>query len=185
MYSLCIVAGLFGPAARGALSVEEWLYGRDQRRRQENLVVREVGQNREPILRHVLALPAGVLQAAAEQLVELNDVLGPVHVGVAVNQHDRHPQLLDVLGPVVGRAHELAHRVEELRELRRIRRDRDIRLIHRRALHLLRHRGADLRLHRQHLGIEAVLREAAETSEAANAVGMLNGQPEAGACAEG
>src|SRR5207245_8314474 len=40
-----------------------------------------------------------------EQLVELHDVLRPEHVAVAVDEHHRHSQFLDVRRPVeIGRA---------------------------------------------------------------------------------
>ena len=39
-------------------------------RRQKHLVMGDVRQNRQPVPRHVLTLPAGVLQPAAEQLIE-------------------------------------------------------------------------------------------------------------------
>jgi len=88
--------------------------------------VGDVGQDRETVLRHVLTHPARVLEAAAEQLVELDDVLGSEHVAVAVHQHDGHAQLLHVLGPVKGLAHPRAHLIEQLREIRRLRRDGDV-----------------------------------------------------------
>src|SRR5437764_9899116 len=88
-----------------------------QLRRGAHFVVREVRQNRQAILRHVLALPAGVLQSAAEQLVELHLVLRPVHVAVAEDQHHGHGQLLDVRRPVVRLAHVGASLVEQLRTL--------------------------------------------------------------------
>src|SRR5688572_12766792 len=63
------------PRRRLAHSVQEGQHCRSKRWRREDLVVRQVGQDREAVLRHVLPLPAGVFQSAAEQLVEGNDVL--------------------------------------------------------------------------------------------------------------
>jgi len=51
------------PAARAALAVEERQRRRHERWRHEHLVVGEVRQDREAILRHVLAHPTRVLQA--------------------------------------------------------------------------------------------------------------------------
>src|SRR6266542_3545452 len=72
-----------------------------QLRRGAHFVVCEVRQNRQAILRHMLALPARILQSPAEQLVELHLVLRPKHVAVAIDKHHRHRQLLDVRRPVV------------------------------------------------------------------------------------
>jgi len=58
--------------------------------------VRQAGQDCEPVLGHVLAIPASVAQPTAQQLVELDDVLGAVRVAVAVDEHDWHAQALDV-----------------------------------------------------------------------------------------
>src|SRR5713226_1872725 len=73
-------AHLVVPALGAVLAVQERQSGIDQLRCEAHFVVREVRQNRQAILRHVLALPAGVLESTAEQLVELHDVLRPVHV---------------------------------------------------------------------------------------------------------
>src|SRR5213080_5568907 len=65
-------AHLLVPALGAALAVKERQSGVDQLRCEAHFVVREVRQDCQAIQRHVLALPAGVLQAAAEQLVELH-----------------------------------------------------------------------------------------------------------------
>src|SRR5215218_4679499 len=88
---------LIRPALRSALPVEEREDGASEVRREEHVVVRDIGQNRESVLRHVLTLPARVLEAAAEQLIKLHDVLGTGHVGVTVHQHNGHGELLHVL----------------------------------------------------------------------------------------
>jgi pimeloyl-ACP methyl ester carboxylesterase len=56
--------------------------------------VREAGENRQPVLRHVLAHPAGVAQAAAEQVIELDDVAFgySMGAGVAFRLAVQHPQ---------------------------------------------------------------------------------------------
>jgi hypothetical protein len=60
-----------------------------------------------------------------------------------------------------------------------VRRDRHVRLVHRRFLHLLRHPGADCRLLGQHLGIEPVLRKrAGNQRNAADHFRMLGGELE-------
>ena len=58
-------AHLLVPALCAALAVQERQNGVDQLRCEAHFIVCEVRQNRQAILRHVLALPAGVLQSAA------------------------------------------------------------------------------------------------------------------------
>ena len=60
-------------SGRSALAVEERQHRTAERRCDAHLIVSEVGQDREAVLRHVLAAPAGVLQAAAQQVVELDE----------------------------------------------------------------------------------------------------------------
>src|SRR6266446_109449 len=79
-------AHLLVPALGAALTVQERQSGVDQLRCEAHFVVRQVRQNREPVLRHVLPLPAGILQSTAEQLVELHLMLRPKHVAVAVDE---------------------------------------------------------------------------------------------------
>src|SRR5437016_9262429 len=52
-------------ALGAALAVKERQSGVDHLRCEAHFVVREVRQNRQAILRHVLALPAGILQSTA------------------------------------------------------------------------------------------------------------------------
>src|SRR5262245_8508030 len=61
---------------RVGLAVEEEPQGRDQQWRVEDVVVRGVGNDGEPVPGHVVAHPAPILLAAAEPLVELDLVLG-------------------------------------------------------------------------------------------------------------
>src|SRR6266853_6265112 len=68
---------LLAPALGAARAVQERQSSVDQLWREADFVVREIRQDRQTILRHVLALPAGILQSAAEQLVELHHVLRP------------------------------------------------------------------------------------------------------------
>src|SRR5688572_23820497 len=56
---------LIGPALQSALPIEERENGARKVRREERLVVREIRKNREPVARHVLALPSRILEATA------------------------------------------------------------------------------------------------------------------------
>ena len=125
----------------------------------------------------MLALPSGVPQATAEQLIEPDDVLGAHHVTVAVDQHHGHGELLHVIGPVVGLAHELTHAIEQARKVLRPRRHGGVVLVHRRVLHVLGHRRVDRGLHRQHFGKPAVPGIRCRCHhESAHTLGMLHGQ---------
>src|SRR6266545_2476256 len=100
---------LLAPALGAARAVQERQSGVGHLRCDAHFVMCHVRQYRQVILRHVLALPAGILQSGAEQLVELHFVLRPKHVAVAVNEHYRHGQSPDVCRPVVRLAHVCAH----------------------------------------------------------------------------
>src|SRR5881396_1289174 len=80
-------AHLLAPALGAALAVKERQSGVDHLRGEAHFIVREIRQDCQAIQRHVLALPAGVLQAAAEQMVELHRVLRADHVAVAVDEY--------------------------------------------------------------------------------------------------
>ena len=69
-----------------------------QHRRVADLVVREIRNNGEPILRHVLAHPAGILQPTAEQLIKRDDVVGPDVFAVG--------DFVDAIGMTKGRGFE-------------------------------------------------------------------------------
>lgn len=118
----------------------------------------EIRQDRQPVLRHVLPHPARIAQTAAELVVEVDHMLGPDHVGIAIDQHDRHGELGDGIAIVDRLAHQRAHGVEQLRKFGNVRRHRLVGEEHRRVLHHVGHTGADGRLLRQHLREEAVLR---------------------------
>lgn len=62
----------------------------------QDVVVREVGQDRQAVRRKVLAHPAAVAEAPAEQLIELHDLLRPDHAAVAIDQQDRARELRDL-----------------------------------------------------------------------------------------
>ena len=57
---------LLRPALHPALPIEKRQHGLRQRGRHERFVMREVGQNCQAVLRHVLPHPAGVFQSAAQ-----------------------------------------------------------------------------------------------------------------------
>src|SRR6267142_5089198 len=78
------------------------------------------GNDREPRLRELGVLPAGLLDAAAEQREKLRNVCLRDRVVVGEDQHHRHGQCFHIGGPVVGRAHHPADLVEELREALRL-----------------------------------------------------------------
>src|SRR5262245_18178420 len=90
------VARLSGSGFRVAWRVEERQHGSREHRRHTDLVVRHVRNDGEAVLRHVLARPAGVFEPAAEQLIERDDVFGADHVGVAIDEHHRHRELLHI-----------------------------------------------------------------------------------------
>src|SRR5258706_6473690 len=89
------------PALCPALAIEEREHGVPHRRRDTHLVVRQIGQNGESVPGHVLPLPPGILQSPPEEMIELDHVLQPEHVAIALDEHDRHLQRPDVLGPVL------------------------------------------------------------------------------------
>ena len=103
---------LIGPVLPG-LAVQERQHGLGQAGRGEHVVVGEIGDDGQAVAGHVLPVPAGVFQAAPQQLVELDHVFGTDHVAVAEHQHDGHLQLLDLGRPVIRPAHEVAHGVEQ------------------------------------------------------------------------
>jgi hypothetical protein len=56
------------------------------------------------VRRHRLALPAAVLQTAAEEMVEFGDVLRPDHIAIALDEHHRHLRFVSVARPIIGRS---------------------------------------------------------------------------------
>src|SRR5207248_383117 len=72
-----------GPDTCSLLTVQERQHRGHQGGRHKHLVMREVGKNRQAILRHMLALPPRVFQATAEQLIEPYDVFETNHIAVA------------------------------------------------------------------------------------------------------
>jgi hypothetical protein len=78
---------LLVPAHRAANAIEKRQSGVDQLRCDPHFMVRQVRYDRQPVLRHVSSLLAGIHQPAAEQLVELHRMLKPDHVAVAVDEH--------------------------------------------------------------------------------------------------
>ena len=133
----------------------------------------------------MLSHPAGVSQTAAQQLVERDDVLGADHVGVGIDQHDRHRQLLHARRPVVVLAHVLAHVVEQPREILRARCDGDVRFVHRRLFHGVSHRRAHRGLLRQHLGEKPAARvQRGDEDEATHQLRVLKRELQRGRAAE-
>jgi hypothetical protein len=148
--------------------------------------VGDVGDDRQAVLGHVLAVPARVSEPAAEQLIELHLVLGTDHVGVAERQHHGHLQLRDVRGPVVLLPHEVAHRVEQAWKVVDLRRHRLVGLVQRRLRHHRRHRGAHLFLLDRHLGVPAVVRiRRRHQHQPAHPVRVLGRQAQRDAAPEG
>src|SRR5258708_16334176 len=88
--SIRLAIQLVRRSKRAALAVKKRQGGIDQLRCDAHFVVRDVRQDRQAILRHVLTLPTGILQSTAEQLVELPEVLPPVHVTVDVYEDLLH-----------------------------------------------------------------------------------------------
>src|SRR5438132_2902174 len=69
-----------GPCA--ALAVHERQDGGGESWRKEHFVVGYVREDGEAIAGHVLALPSGVLQATAQEMIEIDDVFQAEHVAV-------------------------------------------------------------------------------------------------------
>src|SRR3569623_2311480 len=80
--------------------IEEAGDGRNDAWIGKDVVVRGARNDREPVLVHPGAIPAGVLLAAAEELEERRDMRGSNGIPVAVDQHRRHRQAGDRGGPV-------------------------------------------------------------------------------------
>ena len=68
-----LIAG-FHQLRRDPCAVQERQDGVSESWRKEHFVVGDVREDREAIARHVLALPSGVLQATAQEMVEIDDV---------------------------------------------------------------------------------------------------------------
>lgn len=71
MCAASIASSVARPLPGAAFAVQERQGDRRELGRLEDLVVSEVGEDREPVLRHVFAHPARVSEPAAEELIEL------------------------------------------------------------------------------------------------------------------
>ena len=98
-------------------------------------IARHDGEPGPGIFRRIV--PARILHAAAKQRVELGYVFRRDGVVIGEQQQRRHGQLSDFRAPVIVLPHQLAHAVEEERELLRMGRHFGVTRVERRLLHLL------------------------------------------------
>ncbi len=115
--------------------------------------MRGAGQNCEPVDGHTGAVPAAVALPATEKLEKRRRLRGRNAVGIAYDEHGGHRERRYFLGPVIIPVQHLSHLVAQHGEMLRVRRDRDIGLVHRRLDHERRRRSAHLLHSRDRVGV--------------------------------
>ena len=116
----------------------------------------DAGQDRERVaaLGPALAHPAAVALAAVEERERLDRVARREHVGVGGDEHRRDLEPADLVAEVEVLGHRRAHLLQQPREVLGPRREPHVRLVHRRALQVVRRCGADLALLGEHVRVD-------------------------------